>query len=89
MSLLTDTPDSVYTAGDRLRQGDTLRVAAARRETRRPVWVGTDGDQSAVLSNLRVPEHGSSGPPGVPEPTLGCDRLDSETTGGDPGEPGR
>jgi len=82
-SLLTDTPDSVYAPGDLMRQGDTLRVAATRGETLRLVWTGTESDQSAVLSELRVPERGSSVPPGVPEPTLGCDWLDSETASGD------
>ncbi len=36
-----------------------------------------------MLPELRVPERGSSVPPGVPEPTLGCDSLDSETASGD------
>ena len=82
-NLFADTPDAVYATGDRMRQGDTLRVAAAYGDTLRLVWTGPDGDQSTVLSALQVPERGSSVSPGVPEPTLECDWVDSETTSGD------
>jgi flagellin-like protein len=81
-SLLTDTPDAVYAPGDRLRQGDTIDVAAARGETVQVIWTGTDGDRSTVLASLTVPALGSSVPPGVPSPTLDCEWVEDKTASG-------
>lgn len=81
-NLLTDTPDDVYASGDRLRQGDTIDIAAARGETVQAIWVGPDGEQSTVLTSLTVPQVDSSVPPGVPTPTLECDWLNEETQSG-------
>ena len=81
-NLQTDTGSSVYASGDRLQQGETVRVVATRGETVRLIWNGQNGDSSKVLAALTVPEVRSAVPPGVPEPTLGCDWVDTQTTGG-------
>lgn len=82
-NLQTDTGADVYASGDRFRQGETMSVVATRGETVRVIWTGQDGDSAEVLAELTVPGVRSSVPPGVPEPTLGCDWVDSQTTGGD------
>jgi len=82
-NLQTDTGADVYASGDRFRQGETVSVVVTRGETVRLVWTGQNGDDPGVLTELTVPGVRSAVPPGVPEPTLGCDWVDSQTASGD------
>jgi flagellin-like protein len=81
-NLLTDTADDVYGPDDRLQQGDTVDIVAARGETVELIWRASDGDESVILASMTVPGTSSPVPPGVPSPTLGCDWVDSETQSG-------
>jgi len=82
-NLLADTDDTVFAPGDRLRDGDTIRLAVDRGETVRLVWTADDGDESAIIGAFTINVPDSLTPPWVPDPDVGCEYIEDQLSGSD------
>ena len=82
-NLLADTDDAVFAPGDRLRDGDTIRLTVERGETVRLVWTADDGDESAIIGAFTINVPDSLSPPWVPDPDVGCEYIEDQLSGSD------
>lgn len=78
--LLNDT--GLYDAGERLEPGNEFSVVASRGETIRVVWRSPDGGESAVLDSFTIQGPEQLLPPGIGDPTLGCEWVEASTENG-------
>lgn len=78
--LLNDT--GRYGPSERLQPGQEFSVVASRGETVRVIWNSPDGSESAVLDSFTVQGPEQLLPPGIGDPTLGCEWVEASTENG-------
>jgi len=82
-NLLENTSSSVYTADNRMEDGDIVTITAVRGETIRVIWTGDGGKESAILGEFTVKAPRDLQSNRVPEPDYTCEYVEDQLDGGE------